>query len=181
MAKKHMKASSDRLPAVAECYAELALARLVARELEGLDSRYRLRVSHKPSRGGHDRIVVKTLRGAAEHERIVLFIDYEEEFAARRYTEQLCSGEKRVAYSARGASIIVCKSKKSIHGRSLEVYAVVWKLRSEEVLAAATKLPNDPRSCRRVKNDPDYAKRLLKGTNIPSRVAETLKQLLEET
>jgi len=173
--------TASKLPAIAECYAELALARLVNIELKELGSGYYLNITHKPSRGGHDRIVVKALRGAASarYQKLVLFIDYEKEAAARHYTEQICRGEKKEAYKEGKVAIILCYSKRKIKNRMLKIYAVVWEPRSEEVLETIANLPRDPKERKKIKNDSKYVERLLKDTGVPRRVAERLSELLE--
>jgi len=174
------RARSTSLPAVAECYAEQALAKLVSKELHKLAG-YSLRVTHRPARGGHDRVIVKTLR-AASSEKIVVFIDYEEEHASRSYTEQLCSNKPETIYQARGTALIVChtrkKPRKKETKKNIDIYAVIWKPRSEEVLSAIAGISRDPETRKRIKNDPSYVERLLAKTELPARTAAALHRLL---
>ncbi|NOZ88679.1 MAG: hypothetical protein GXO15_01995 [Crenarchaeota archaeon] len=194
-----MKHQAGRLLAVAECNAELALARLVSEELknnEELKKRLKekklgadIAIVHRPARGGHSRVIIETLRNLcrrrAEEAKVVLFIDYEEGAASQSYTERLCSGEKRQVYSQRGASVLVCASmldaRDPRRGESctLEVYAVVWRPRSEEVLSALGVLSDNPRDWGRVKRDPGYVARRLAGTPLPKAVAEALTELIK--
>lgn len=163
------------IPAVAECYAERALAELVNKYMRTL----RLRIRHRPRRGGHDRVIVTTLRGLPGHEILVLFIDYEEGRASAAYTEQLCREKRATLYRRRGAAILLCKTT-GPGGR--RVYSIVWSPRSEEALEAlaGARDSGDPKTRRRIKNNPGYVKQLLERALIdekplPRAIAEALE------
>ena len=134
---------------------------------------------------------MKTLRLASKGEvdKVILFIDSEEDrsIASSHYTEQLCNEVKQVVYHAQGASVTICKKiiaprqPRGAASKVTQIYAVVWRPRSEEVLKAATGHPRSREEEKRLKRDPNFVERLLKETIIPFKVAEALNKLLKSS
>ncbi len=173
---------------VAECKAETALARIILDMLrEQLERQAGLArgiratgLAHRPREGGHDRMVLTTLRALSGYARaqpslVLLVIDYEEDSAARYWTEAICPKERgQRLWGRRGAELLLCTRRPAAQAsppggrraadndsRGPVLVALVWKPRSEEFLEAVLGRKLTAEERKKVKKDERYTRRLL--------------------